>query len=414
MCEYNQGESVLKSTMELIETQKKNIEEGKINGIPFAIPEVRKDLPCITQGSFVGLTAGSKGAKTQLMNNLIIFNSILYAYEHSDLLRVKMLFFGLEESPEDIFMRFISYLIYVKSGYKIRVDHNILISIDKAHLLSDKVLSMIKSDEIQDILKFYDKCVIFYDETNSVGIDKAVNTYARTHGTIENVAYAEDSNGKKIPIRQVYHPNDPDEYVFVIIDHISLISPTKDEFNLTSAINNMSHYCVKYKNLYKYIPVFVQQQAAQETQGLQARISGNVRSSKAGLSDSKSTGNDFTLLIGLTNPYAMEIDNYMGYDITRLKGYFRLFEIIFNRHGQSNGLYPLFFDGAVNYFQTLPRPEDYKRMNKVYENIKKIEEATPYSNQGLLEDEIKSMKSSSDTNRTSAIKFVRFIKDKLI
>lgn len=414
MCDTTKSDSVLQSTMNLIEEQKNNIEDGKINGIPFAIKEVRKELPCITRGSFVGITAGSKGAKTQLMNNIIIFNSILYAYEHPDLLRVKILFFGLEESPEDILMRFISYLLYVKSGYKIRVDHSVLISSDKEHLLSDNVYNIIKSDEIQDILKFYDNNVIFYEENNSVGIDKRVNEYADTHGVTTAVAWKKDESGNQKPIKTTYKPNDENEYVFVVIDHISLVSPVKGELNLTAAINNVSHNCVRYKNKYKYIPVLVQQQAAQETQGLQARMSNNIRSTKAGLADSKSTGNDFTLLLGLTNPYAMEVDNYLGYDVTKLKGYFRLFEIILNRHGQSNGLYPLFFDGAVNYFQTLPNPNDSAKLEIVYRHIEEIEKSTPKSNQGIKENESLSEKINNEDyvteKSTSAIQFMRINK----
>lgn len=45
-------------------------------------------------------------------------------------------------------------------------------------------------------------------------------------------------------------------------------------------------------------------------------------------------------------------------------------EIVLNRHGQSNGICPLFFDGATCTFKELPLPEDKVNMQKVYDFIK--------------------------------------------
>ena len=45
-------------------------------------------------------------------------------------------------------------------------------------------------------------------------------------------------------------------------------------------------------------------------------------------------------------------------------------EIVLNRHGQSNGICPLFFDGATCTFKELPLPEDKVNIQKVYDFIK--------------------------------------------
>lgn len=47
-------------------------------------------------------------------------------------------------------------------------------------------------------------------------------------------------------------------------------------------------------------------------------------------------------------------------------------EIVLNRNGQSNGLCPLFFDGAVNNFKELPLPDEVFGMEKVYKYLETI------------------------------------------
>lgn len=62
-------------------------------------------------------------------------------------------------------------------------------------------------------------------------------------------------------------------------------------------------------------------------------------------------------MIGITNPYSHELDEYLGYQINKggvgLKGNARFMEIVINRNGNANGICPLFFDGAINNYREL-------------------------------------------------------------
>lgn len=84
---------------------------------------------------------------------------------------------------------------------------------------------------------------------------------------------------------------------------------------------------------------------------------------------SKYTAKDCDVMIGITNPYSFELPEYLGYDIKILKSNFRCMEIVLNRSGQSNGLCPLYFDGAINYFKELPLPNSDK-IKEVYEKVR--------------------------------------------
>jgi len=112
---------------------------------------------------------------------------------------------------------------------------------------------------------------------------------------------------------------------------------------------------IQLRNKYNYIPVVVQQQST-EISNLEAFKANKIRPTVASLSDSKYTGKDANVMLGLSNPYAFEMNSYAGYDLTRLKGNARFLEVVINRDGESNGMIGLYFDGAVNYYEELPPP----------------------------------------------------------
>lgn len=145
---------------------------------------------------------------------------------------------------------------------------------------------------------------------------------------------------------------------------------TEKGMDLRESINKLSEYMVNLRNRYRYIPVIVQQQSTEST-GLEAFKLNKIRPTVAGLADSKYTGRDLTIMLGMTNPYAHELATYNGYDITKLKGNARFLEVVVNREGQSNGLIGLYFDGACNYFAELPKPNDKEGLMKVYQMIER-------------------------------------------
>jgi len=369
--------NIVDSTLQWIKERKRRIENNEVNGIPFAIPEFRTEIPVLEKGFYIGVTGQTKSGKSKFLQYCLVNFPVLYAYNNPDKIRLKILYFALEDTPEEITLQFMSYLLYMMSGRTLRVSPTELKSSDKDNVLTDKVLALLESAEYQKILQFYANTVEFCSETNNVGINIRIENYAKEHGTIE-YEYTEMVDPLTGELKQEKHiakyvPNDPDEYVMPIVDHVSLITPTINDHNdLKLAIMNLSKNMVKIKNKYHYIPVIVQQQASSETGGIEARKSGNIRPTKAGLSDCKSTGNDVTLMFGVCNPNAFEYPSYLGYDVTKLGNNFRVLEVILNRHGRSNGILPIFFDGACNYFKAMPAPKDIDGLQIIYDHIKKI------------------------------------------
>ena len=74
-------------------------------------------------------------------------------------------------------------------------------------------------------------------------------------------------------------------------------------------------------------------------------------------------------MLGLSNPYAHEIPEYLGYNIQRLKGSIRFLEVVLNRAGMSNGMLPLYFNGKCCYFIPMPSAKNTTALQKVYSMV---------------------------------------------
>ena len=143
---------------------------------------------------------------------------------------------------------------------------------------------------------------------------------------------------------------------------------------LKATIEKLSEYFVILRNKYSVTPVVVQQQNM-ETTNLEAFKANKIRPTKDGLKDSKRTGEDCSVLIGITNPFSFSLPEYMGYNINALRDSFRMMEIVLARKGKANGLCPLYFNGAINRYEELPLPNTAE-LNNVYDFIKRKNKPT--------------------------------------
>jgi len=367
--------SLVNRVLSTIEERRQKIINGDINCIPSPLISFRNDFPGIEQDHYYLVSGSTKSGKSQITNFLFLYTPLLYAYRHPDRVKVKIFYFPLEETPENITIRFMAYLLYTMSDSKIRISPSDLKSTRTDKILSPDIIKLLHSTEYQDILRFYEEHVLFFSDRNATGIWKTLIKYAEETGTTHKkkiVIENEKSNVKQErEVFDFYEPKDEKEYVIIIVDHVSLLSVERG-MSLRESINRLSEYMMILRNRYHYIPVLVQQQST-ETTNLAAFKSNKIAPTMAGLSDSKYTAKDCNMMLGITNPYAFEMPRYPagdnGYDITKLRNYARFLEVVLNRDGESNGVVPLYFDGAVNYFATLPAPNNIIGLSKVYQLV---------------------------------------------
>lgn len=361
-----------------IKTRRQNQIDGKVNCIPSPFKSFWQDFVGIEQETYYCVTANQKAAKSQFASFMFIYTPILYAYENPDKVRVKIFYAPLEESQLKTALRFMRHLLYIHSKFKIRVSHNELASTIEGHPVDEKVIEILESEEYQKLLKFFEERVEFFDSKNPTGIYKTMVKYACEHGErIKEPVTITDEFGEQKTVEKIvgYKPNDPDEYVIIITDHVGLLQEESGK-DKRQTIRKFSEYMMELRDNYRYIPVIVQQQSA-EVQSMDAFKLNRISPTPGALADCKDIRYDVNVMLGLTNPYAAHLEEWLKYDITKLKDNVRFLEVMLSRDGSANAVKALYFDGAVSYFKELPGPksEGYAEyMEKVYALIQKNKE----------------------------------------
>lgn len=261
-------------------------------------------------------------------------------------------------------------ILYIKEG--LRISPTDLKSVNSNRVLSKEILDILKKykpyfDKIQEVVEFVD------DIRHGFGMYNLVRDYAMANGVIHKRKIEIDN--KITEVEDYYEPNDPEEYVMVIIDHISLISSEKRngvQLNLHESISALSSdYLLKLRNRFNYIPVVIQQQSAAQ-ESVENKKANKLKPSLDGLADNKLTARDANLILGLFSPFRHEISDYLGYDITFFKDNIRFLEVLGGREGGGGTICPLYFDGAVNYFKELPLPNNKDEILNVQNFIKSV------------------------------------------
>lgn len=395
-----------------LEERRERILNGDINCIPLPFKRFQSELPGIEQETYYLISGGTKSAKTRLVNYVFVYNTIMYAYYNQGVVCPKIFYYPLEETPESITLRFMSYLLYTLSGK--RISPTDLRSTNSEKPLDEEIIDLLRSEEYTNILDFYEEVISFMPSRNPTGVWKDIKSYADAHGIVhtKTCKYKDELGVEQIGEQfDYYESNNPNEYVFIIIDHVSLLE-TERNLTLRECINKLSEYMVIFRNRYRYIPVVVQQQSV-ETTNLDAFKNNKIRPTSSGLSDSKGPSKDCSIMLGITNPFSHELREYLGYDITKFKGEFRCLEVVLNRNGSSNGICPLFFDGAINFFGELPLPNDKENLEKVYKRLEKIRNTNQVSNTKSFFAYKLNKKEKSLHNKTILSKFAALF-DKII
>lgn len=353
-----------------LKRRKEKLLNGGINSIPSPFVRFSDDFIGVEQGKYYVVTSTTKGAKTQFASFVFVFQTILYAYHHPEQLRLKIFYYPLEETPEDIMTRFMSFLLYNLSGGKIRIAPVDLLSTKNDKPIDDSILELLNTDEYARIIDFFEEHVIFSASTNPTGVFVECKEYAEGHGKVytkkQKIKDEFTSETREIDAFDHYEQDDPDEYRIIFFDHVSLTSTEKGIITLKQGIDKLSENLVKLRNRYRYIPVVIQQQAF-AGESLDAFKENKLRPTIANLADSKYPSRDANVVLGLFSPFKYELPEYQHYDITKLKDNVRFLEVLVNRGGSPGGLVALYFDGAVNYFNELPRPEEKEALKKIYD-----------------------------------------------
>jgi hypothetical protein len=384
MSEDSQGKkSIFRAALDMIRTNKSNRDNGIFNSIPFGLPSLDKHVPGIMRGMQYLITAASGIGKTQLTKFLFVNQPYKFIKDNPNLgIKLRILYFALEESKEEFMLTLISNRLKEKYGRNIGV---MQLRGMGNHTVNDEVVREIEQCE-DYFAELEDSIEIIDSVSNPTGIYKYVRAYATNNGTHvyrdHTFTHTDPDGTVRTEVGQVYShytPNDPNEFVVIITDHLSLLSTegTGDAATLHGSMTKFSaEYCRKQiSKHYNYCVVNVQQTVAdkekQQYTNSGQSIESKLEPSLDALGDCKLTQRDAMIVLALFAPDRYRIEKHMDYDIKVLQDYYRCLFILKNRIGTPNLRLPLLFNGQTNSFAELPKPKTLE-LEHLYDNIKQI------------------------------------------
>lgn len=204
--------------------------DGGVNCIPSRFNRFRSEFPGIRRKFYYLISGATKSGKTQFASYMFIITPILYYKEHPDQVKPTIHIFPLEETEDDITLRFYAYILYHITDGNVCLSPEELESVDERYPLNQEILDLMESDEFVEYANLFDECVKFHsDQRNPTGIYKTIKSYMEENGTVqysrETVKYKDDFGiDKEETINKVsgYIPHNPNEYVIFIVDHVGL------------------------------------------------------------------------------------------------------------------------------------------------------------------------------------------------
>lgn len=388
---------------------KEDKEKGIFSGIPLweGFPTLAERIPTIDKGQVILNAAASGIGKSMITRHKDIIIPWLYVKSHPELnIDLKFVIFLLEDDKDRFTDYIISELLYLK--FRIAISPKRLRSSFKDPL-SDDVFNKIKSIQpaIDDLLE---KCDVQDSIYNSYGCYKYCRLKSEEWGDhyytdllgngniITKSEYNDlgrlDDKYKSSTLQEIivkynldpskykdfwkyshYTPHNPNQHVIMVIDNINCLVPDKHESGLKESMDNFMYNYAR-KNIAKHwnwTVVAVQQNVGgAEEQSFTFKgesIIEKLTPSLNQLGDSKLTQRACHLIYGLFDPSRYGIDEFMGYDISKLKDSARFLFVLKNNDGKSNIVVPLFFIGESSYFKEMPIPQMIN--GQVYENLNK-------------------------------------------
>lgn len=284
-------------------------------------------------------------SKTSFALYCYVYRAIM---EHLDDDDYKCLYISLEMNELSLYIKLLS--IYIFETYGIQLSYKEILSRKREYVLSDEHFELVKKclpwiAKVKKHLEIYDKKA------------SAKTVYALLKQRLEKIGRFVETE-----TRLTYIPNNPNLVYNVVIDHVSLVTPSENR-KLKEEIDILSSYLVTLREKCKISPVVIQQANREQ---------GNIERFKAGksafsINDAKDSGNtvqDCNVMIAIYNPFRDGLKTYHKYNIELLESYFRSVMVLKNRFGDCDVEVGCNFFGGINFFTELPKPDeiyDYHR-----------------------------------------------------
>lgn len=315
--------------------------EGKNVGLSMGLSKLELYCDGYLPGTSYLIGAASGAGKSTFTLYAFIYRPLIQFLTDAEFIKRDpyWIFFNLEMTPEQIYAKLVS--MYAFDKYGVQLTYKELFSRGRDTIISDSNYELVK--DCESFIDVLDERLIFHDGT--LNADKYKNCVVedlRRFGT-----FGENE----------YIPNNPDQIIGVIVDHMSLIRasggrPKKEEMDLVSS------YSVQLRNRCKILsPINIMQ--FNRDSGNQERMKQNlVDPSSTDFKDSGAIYEDSQIVLALFSPIKHKLSSYRGYKIKELEQCYIACHLLKSRFGTSDIMVSLGFYGDCSHYRELPKSSE--------------------------------------------------------
>jgi hypothetical protein len=339
--------------------------QGKNCGIPMGFSTLSRCINGIQKGIYTLVGGNSGTGKTSFVDLAYVMYPYEWYIKNKDRtdIKLKIFYFSMERGTK--------YKIAKWTCLKLFRDHRIIMDVPTMLGWEGKKYEI--TPELRTLICGYK--AYFYDMLNS-GVLHIMPGAENPTGIFHYCTNYANAHGKWVQISSVskrYVPDDPNEYIIVVNDHVGKLKGEKREgkmLNDKELLDKHSEYMGIIRDAYGYSPVDICQFN---------RAIGNIERFKnkevtPEPDDFKGSGDMYEnadVVIGLFNPYKFKISEFLGYNIKKLvsptgENRFRSVSVIKNSYGVDDVILGMNFLGENGMFRELPvssemNDKNYKR-----------------------------------------------------
>lgn len=326
--------------------------DGKFEGLSIGLPKLSTFIFGI-QRSTIGLIGAGSGVGKSTLLDFIILNALEDAENKGITLNVFYNSFEIDKLTK--MCNWLSVRIYDK--YQIIIPPEVIKGFGK-HRLTESQQELVNS-EIDYIEGLFNKIHFNFKPENPTGLYKRCWKFMESRGEFIKQTYIDDNNEEKTKIIG-FKANSSNEYNLMVTDHLYLLKKER-EMDTKRTIDKFSEYQVELARLFGFSFINLQQ----FNQGLSSvdrvKFKGvDLAPQQSDFRDSTNPFSDSDWVIGLMNPYKLDMDNCLGYNISKLKARMILLKLIKNRLSKDNVGIGLFSTFAAGSFEELPKSDIIK------------------------------------------------------
>lgn len=351
---------------------------GLLNSIPWAFPRLTQhyNFPGWVKSKYMCVSANSSIGKTQITKYLVLFSTFKAWVESKYSFDFVIKWYALEESEEEFWFSLLCFSVYIQTEGKVNLFPRKILGQTK-YVLSESETKLILETEKNSLFfnTMLEKVEIITTIRNPTGILRDIEGFFN-NPNIGSPVYEEGHEGNQK--LKGYNYNNPELYVFGVLDHISLLREEKNHLgdkmtkHQTLGMMSQDYILHKFCRIYGMTWINVHQQSAENEHITLYKgqiVEDTLFPSLDNLAKNRELQQEYDNVIGLYNPSRFGLETSFGYPYQQPNfndgRSFRWMGFLKDRLAGLEGMkIPLYFTGSNPYFEELPTLKEIRTHEK--------------------------------------------------